>query len=63
MRAKLFALFIALIALFGAIYWIWTMQRAEAPLASDPSIKFALVEAADRGLDGALHWPSPLPSR
>lgn len=53
MRAKLFALFLSLLALCGAIYWIWTMQRAEVSLASDPNIKFALVEAADRGLDGA----------
>ncbi len=53
MRSKLIALFFVLIALCGGLYWVWTLHRAEAPVASDPSIKFALVEAADRDFDGA----------
>ena len=53
MRTKLIALFFVLIALSGGLYWLWTLHRAEAPLATDPSIKFALVEAADRSFEGA----------
>ena len=53
MRSKLLALGIVLIALSGGLYWLWTLHRSEAPLATDPSVKFALVEAADRSFEGA----------
>ena len=53
MRSKLIALFFVLIALGGGLYWLWTLHRADAPVASDPSVKFSLVEAADRSFDGA----------
>ena len=54
MRAKIISAAVLVIALIGAAYWYWSGQKSALQTDSDdPNAPFILVDAADRGLDGA----------